>query len=300
MADATTGEVRAVLERKATALKERSAAKLLELLEPEFVYVTASGRRLRPERAADHEALDDVMRCRGEAPRELLQRLVQAQDDGAAFPESYKDSTTPDEAVADVGRIERLDDSGGIAVHLYAAGDDPRLRFLRVVSTASRPLTEVLPMLTALGVQVLDDRPQDVTLMDGSTRHISDFALSLHDAEMWDDDARAAAFEQAFLAIWSGAAEGDSLNSLVLRAGVDWRDVVILRAIGAYLRQIGSAFSMEYTDQALTANPTLAAGLVRVFRARFDPDTADGGTGYEQVRDELLRALDDVPSLHLR
>ena len=47
MADATTGEVRAVLERKATALKERSAAKLLELLEAEFVYVTASGRRLR-------------------------------------------------------------------------------------------------------------------------------------------------------------------------------------------------------------------------------------------------------------
>ena len=49
MADsmATTDEVRAVLERKAAALKERSAPKLLELLEAEFVYVTASGRRLR-------------------------------------------------------------------------------------------------------------------------------------------------------------------------------------------------------------------------------------------------------------
>ena len=47
MADSTTGEVRAVLERKAAALKERSAPKLLELLEAEFVYVTASGRRLR-------------------------------------------------------------------------------------------------------------------------------------------------------------------------------------------------------------------------------------------------------------
>ena len=35
------------LERKAAALKERSAPKLLELLEAEFVYVTASGRRLR-------------------------------------------------------------------------------------------------------------------------------------------------------------------------------------------------------------------------------------------------------------
>lgn len=40
-------EVRTVLERKAAALKQRSAAKLLELLEAEFVYVTASGRRLR-------------------------------------------------------------------------------------------------------------------------------------------------------------------------------------------------------------------------------------------------------------
>lgn len=40
-------EVRAVLERKAAALKQRSAPKLLELLEDNFVYVTASGRRLR-------------------------------------------------------------------------------------------------------------------------------------------------------------------------------------------------------------------------------------------------------------
>ena len=47
MAGSTTDEVRAVLERKAAALKERSAPKLLELLEAEFVYVTASGRRLR-------------------------------------------------------------------------------------------------------------------------------------------------------------------------------------------------------------------------------------------------------------
>lgn len=47
MAGSTTDEVRAVLERKAAALKQRSAPMLQELLEAEFVYVTASGRRLR-------------------------------------------------------------------------------------------------------------------------------------------------------------------------------------------------------------------------------------------------------------
>jgi ketosteroid isomerase-like protein len=43
----TADEIRGVLERKAAALLQRSASKLLELLEADFVYVTASGRRLR-------------------------------------------------------------------------------------------------------------------------------------------------------------------------------------------------------------------------------------------------------------
>lgn len=47
MSSSATDEVRAVLERKAAALEQRSAPKLLELLEENFVYVTASGRRLR-------------------------------------------------------------------------------------------------------------------------------------------------------------------------------------------------------------------------------------------------------------
>ena len=48
MADSTStvDEVKRVLQRKAAALLERSAPKLLELLEANFVYVTASGRRL--------------------------------------------------------------------------------------------------------------------------------------------------------------------------------------------------------------------------------------------------------------
>lgn len=45
----TADEIKRVLQRKAVALLERSAPKLQELLEANFVYVTASGRRLRRE-----------------------------------------------------------------------------------------------------------------------------------------------------------------------------------------------------------------------------------------------------------
>lgn len=213
-----------------------------------------------------------------------------------AFPESYKEFASPAEAVGDVSRLERLDESGGVAVHLYAEGDDPTRRFLTVVSVDPRPLAEVLPMLTALGVEVVDDRPHTVTLPDGATRHISDFGLRLPDAALWADENRAAQFEAAFLAIWTGAAENDNLNALVLHAGLDWRDIVILRAIGGYLQQIGSAFSTGYIDQALITNPEIAVSLVRLFAASFDPDRADADAQAE-IRDGVLRDLDGVASL---
>ncbi|MBS1699194.1 MAG: NAD-glutamate dehydrogenase [Actinobacteria bacterium] len=215
---------------------------------------------------------------------------------GAAFPESYKEFASPAEAVDDVGRLERLDESGGVAVHLYAEGDDPARRFLTVVSVDPRPLAEVLPMLTALGVEVLDDRPHTVTLPDGGRRHISDFGLRLPDAALWGDDARAAQFEDAFLAIWTGAAENDNLNALVLHSGLDWRDIVILRAIGGYLQQIGSAFSTGYIDQALIMNPAIAVSLVHLFAASFDPDTADP-EAHAAIRAGVLQGLDGVASL---
>lgn len=45
----TADAIRGVLRCKGDALLQRSAPKLLELLEENFVYVTASGRRLRRE-----------------------------------------------------------------------------------------------------------------------------------------------------------------------------------------------------------------------------------------------------------
>ena len=56
MADSTntSDEIRAILQRKAAALLQRSAPKLLELLEANFVYVTASGRRLRRDDYVEH------------------------------------------------------------------------------------------------------------------------------------------------------------------------------------------------------------------------------------------------------
>lgn len=216
-----------------------------------------------------------------------------------AFPEAYKEEVVAEEAIADLVLLDSLEHGSEFAVRLSGAiTDDPTRRLLTVASHHVYPLTQVLPILTALGVDVVDERPYTVTLPNGEARHLSDFGLTVPDASLWGDDARARAFEAAFGAVWRGEAESDRLNSLVLLADLDWRRIVILRAISMYLRQTGSSLSVEYTEQALTANPAIAADLVRLFELRFDPDikgkrekpTAD-------LLDSLRAQLDQVASL---
>ncbi|WP_402464193.1 NAD-glutamate dehydrogenase [Isoptericola aurantiacus] len=218
---------------------------------------------------------------------------------GSAFPEAYKEQITPRAAVGDIARMDGLTEAEPLAVHLYAPRDeDPSVRRLTLASLRELRLTQVLPLLTDLGVDVLDERPYTIELPDSGSRHISDFGLTAPDPALWGDDDTAAALEETFRAVWSGAAESDALNALVLHAGLSWRDVVVLRAIGRYLRQAGSAFSMEYIDSALLASPRLAADLVRLFALRLDPDLdGDRDELVAQATDALVEALDDVASL---
>ncbi|PRI11215.1 NAD-glutamate dehydrogenase [Leucobacter massiliensis] len=232
-----------------------------------------------------HEANDET-----EAAR-LLGRY------GSAFPESYKEYVPPTHALGDVALLESLDAGAEFAVHLYAPQEeDPAKRYLTLASHREYPLTRVLPLLTDLGVDVVDERPNTISLPDGGTRFISDFGLIAPDTELWGRPEWGEAFTETFRAVWTGNAESDRLNALVLLAGLDWRQIVILRAISMYLRQIGSAFSVEYIEQALIANPGIAAGLVRLFEARFDPAAGgDGAAGEDRDAQaaELLASLEE-------
>src|SRR3989442_6567491 len=75
--------------------------------------------------------------------------------------------------------------------------------------------------------------------------------------------------ENAFSATWRGEAEVDGFNELVVRAGLTWRQVVILRAYAKYLRQAGTGYSQESMESTLIANPEIAELLVRALPTPF-------------------------------
>ena len=55
-------------------------------------------------------------------------------------------------------------------------------------------------------------------------------------------------FADAVTAIWHGRAEIDRFNELVLRAGLTWQQVAVLRSYAKYLRQAGFPYSQSHIE----------------------------------------------------
>jgi len=233
-----------------------------------------------------------LIQAHGEAPGLALSRRW-----GAAFPVSYRERHSALAAVSDVERIEAVA-GGGIALNLYrpveAAPHQGRLKLYN----GGRPiaLSSVLPMLEAMGLVVIAELPHQIEPAEAGRDPvwIHDFEVETAGGAILDVALRRDLFHDALAAVWRGDAESDGFNRLVLGAGLAWREVVVLRAYAKYLRQAGTTYSQTYIEQAMCTNAAVAAGLVHLFLASFDPRGDSGDAASVEAR--LLADLDAVVS----
>ena len=153
-------------------------------------------------------------------------------------------------------------------MHLYrpleSLTGEPRLTLYH----GERPLTlsEVLPLLENLGLEVIDQRPYEIRPAGRPPMWIYDYGLR------WDDHLDLDAGEvrerlaEALAAVWRGEIENDRFNRLVLAAGLRAREVTVLRTYANYLRQTGTTFSRAFMAddpgrQSGDRRPARRAGL---------------------------------------
>src|SRR3989441_564593 len=213
---------------------------------------------------------------------------------GHAFPAGYRDEYTVRDAVTDIEMIEGLAPQPDLGMNLYASQAEPGILHFKIYRRGGRvPLSDSLPMLERLGVRVFFEHPHKVEPAGSAPVRVVDFGLSLPPGALPLEQVREH-FHEAFLGMFTGTAEADSLNRLVLAAGLDAREIRVLRAYARYLRQGTSTFSLAYVEQALVANPRIAALLVRLFFTRFSENE---GQTEEKLAAEISAALDAVQNL---
>jgi glutamate dehydrogenase len=221
-----------------------------------------------------------------------------------AFPEGYKADHTPRSAVADLVNLEQLDERKKFALSLYepvgAAPEERRFKIYQKGGSVS--LSRVLPVLSRLGVEVTDERPYELRCADRTTAWVYDFGLRMPkpaggNGDYLGEDSRER-FQDAFAAAWTGKAENDGFNALVLSAGLTWRQAMVLRAYAKYLRQAGSTFSQDYMEDTLRNNVHTTRLLVSLFEARMAPGRQRAGHELvDALLEEVDAALDQVASL---
>ena len=315
-------------DRYTTAVRERIAAILKAQLGGESLEYTARVSesmlaRLhfvvhppRGELIGDFDQ-EDLERRLADAARSWRDDLVSAvhaeygEEDGArlsrayseAFPEAYKEDYAPRTGAVDLGRIEGIEGDEGVALSFYQLMDSGPLEARLKVFRVGRPLSlsNVLPVLSSMGVEVIDERPYDLVGLNRES-HIYDFGLRY--TRSLPAGGREL-FQDAVNAVWEDRNEVDGFNGLVLAAGLTWRQATLLRAYAKYMRQGGTPFAQDYIEDALKQNVDITRYLVDLFEARFDPgrggdmpsDAEARVARCEELDARIHKALDDVVSL---
>ncbi len=250
-------------------------------------------------RSWDEDLLEEAERSLGAGSAARIAALV-----SVGIPENYKADVAPATAVADLARVASLKAEGKpFGLHLYLSGDEGERTRLRLYTTdAPITLSAVLPQLQHMGLDVVDEHPYQFDgafwIYNFGLRRVGGRALAT------DPVTAGALFEATITALWNGQTEDDGFNALVLDAGLNWHQVVLLRAYARYLRQVDFRFSQDYLQRVLRANPRITRLLVRLFEARFDPHLhsgADVDPGVDEISaalcEEVRGLLDEVTSL---
>ncbi len=245
-------------------------------------------------------------------PLEVAEHLAAKWSD--AFPASYRVDFEVEDALEDIRRFEDFDSqykqvaetggapeacAPGMNVYLPGGAVDGRPGDARVKLYMAHPqsLSQILPFFHNLGIEVIDERPFEIETSDRRDFFLYDLGLK-YPAGV-DPLETAALLTGAFGAATTGASESDLFDRLVLTEGMEWRQIVILRAYAKYLRQMGNTNSFGFIADTLLHNVAVTRALVELFETRFDPRGEDATRAgrVAEVHGRLDAALESVPTL---
>lgn len=212
-----------------------------------------------------------------------------------AFPAGYREAFMPRVAVNDIRHIEECLRNNILSMCFYRLLEeaDNRIRFKLFQRGKGLALTDVLPILENMGLRVIEERPYEIRLPEGGV-WISDFGMQVGQG-MVSLDAVSQRFQEAFAQVWIGQCENDNFNQLVIKAGLSWREIVLLRALAKYLLQLGFLYSLNHIADTLGEYETIAKAIVDLFFIRFDPVLAIENR--EQAAADVIKQIEEMLNL---
>jgi glutamate dehydrogenase len=210
----------------------------------------------------------------------------------SAFPQSYINRYDSAAAVHDIDKIEQAQKSKSLSLELFQLKEeDAGFVHLKIYNPNEEiALSDILPMLENAGFKAIEEHPFIVTpYNDSSPVWIRDIKLKIAGDKSIDIAPVKSQIEEMLLHVWRANVENDRLNALVLKAGLSWSEVQLLRAYSKYLRQIGFSYSQSAIEQAMNQHAPISRLIAELFLTRFLPDLKDR-SGKQKVLQEKIES----------
>jgi glutamate dehydrogenase len=281
-----------------------------------FYIATTAERIAGADTAQIEQRVRQIIRSWTDRVQEGLEKLVSSEEAhrlaesyGAAFTAEYQAATTPEIAVGDILELEDMAATSrevSIAFANHGAGVPVAgvegVTELKVFLRGERLiLSDFMPILEDAGLRVIAAKPFEVRSEGAEDCTVYTFAVQDPSGEPLDVAGRGELLSETILAAQAGEALSDSLNALVLTAGLHWREVDVLRAYAGYAFQIGAVPSRASIPSALVQYPGIARELFELFSTRFSPEiggtTEERTTTLEDIRDAFQGSLRGVSLL---
>ena len=212
----------------------------------------------------------------------------------AAFDADYVASDVVERALQDIAFLERLDDRTPLLADLYER--DGRV-VVSLFQDGNVFLSDCMPVLTNFGLVVIEQFSSAVRPVGSAERTIDTFVLDgAYGLEARQLLELKDLLTDGLAAVFRGDCLDDSLNALVLRGGLSWKQVDLLRAYKGYARQIQIGASAAFMAEVLLSHPKLAGALVELFEVRFEPGLEDRTRRMVEAEDVVLDGLRSISS----
>ena len=191
----------------------------------------------------------------------------------SAFPSSYREDYSARIACSDIAFIEDHvgADAPVMSFYRHIFADVGTINFKIFSPQRHIALSDVIPVIENMGLRVDAEHPFQVNRESVFDVWIHEFTVQHEQGNNIDAADSGQRMADAFSRIWQNDVENDRFNQLILEAGLDWRQTVVLRSYCRYLQQIKSPFTPDYIVSSLVGNADITHLLVELFEIRFDP-----------------------------
>ena len=223
-----------------------------------------------------------------------------------AFGPDYIAATDPEVALTDILCLEEMKETDTKASISFSVvteenGEPPFATEMKLYLIGEKlVLSDFMPILDNMGLRVIDVTPFEIEVEDALEAAIYSFSVKQKDGRNLAIKNGGGLLAEAILAVRDGDATSDGLNALVLRSGLAWREVDVLRAYASYAFQLGLVQSRSALTQSLIKYPAISRTLFEIFAVKFEDNEStieERKKEIEGLESILLHSLRSVKSL---